>query len=69
MWSLIVEPGWAVDEDRRRGEDPVADAADLDDERVERDRPDAALDGGDHPVRASRFSRFSRASASRTARS
>ena len=35
-------------EDRRRREHPVADPADLDDERIGRDRADDALDRGDH---------------------
>ena len=39
-------------EDRRRREHPVADPADLDDERIERDGADAALDRGDHAARS-----------------
>ena len=48
MWSLSCDPGTAVDRIAGDGEHPVADPADLDDERVERDRADAALDRGDH---------------------
>ena len=37
-------------EDRRRREHPVADAADLDDERIGGDGADDPLDRGDHPT-------------------
>ena len=67
-------------EDRRRREHPVADAADLDDERIGGDRADDPLDRGDHPTPAAgrsspyealrcRRSARSAAIASRTARS
>ena len=50
VWSLRTLPGWADGEDRRRREDPVADPADLDDQRIGGDGADDALDRCDHRV-------------------
>ena len=72
--ELQRAPGCADGEHRRRRVHPIADPTDLDDQRIERDRADDAVERGDHAsvARSGRFAarrRLRAASASRTARS
>ena len=48
VWSLSAAARRRRRQHRRRGEHAVADPADLDHERIRRDRPDPALDRRDH---------------------